>query len=227
MDAGIGAAGHGLASGLPQNPPMLSGGFGIVPTGDSGFLVSLEDPRDVHPAASRLVAGRLAGVRDVVPAARTVLVVLEAGAVLDESLLRAALAREAPEETRPSKLVEIAVRYDGADLQDVAARAGLTSEDVVRRHAAAEYEVAFVGFRPGFPYLRGLPRELRTPRRSTPRPRVPAGSVAIGAEWSGVYPAATPGGWNLIGTTDAVIFDAARRPPGLFAAGDRVRFVRV
>ena len=119
---------------------------------------------------------------------------------------------------------EIVVRYDGADLAEIAAHAGLSPAEVVERHAAATYRVAFVGFQPGFAYLDGLPAELHTPRRATPRPRVPAGTLAIGGEWTGVYPLATPGGWNLLGTTDALLFDPRRDPLALLQPGDTVRF---
>ena len=193
--------------------------------GDAGWLVELADPADVHVASMRLGAARLAGVRDLVPAARSVLVVAEPDAEVVEEDVRRALVRDLAGALPAPRLVEVPVRYGGEDLELVAREAGLSPEEAAARHAAAEYVVAFVGFTPGFPYLRGLPPELATPRRASPRPRVPAGSVAIGASWSGIYPAATPGGWNLIGTTELVLFDAARRPPALLAPGDRVRFV--
>jgi len=200
--------------------------FKLLPMGDAGILVALADARDVFTAYRRLAAARLPAVRDLVPAAASVLVVFEDGMELDESAIVAALEREAPEPESAPRLVEVPVRYDGLDLADVARRASMSPDDLAARHAAADYTVAFVGFRPGFPYLRGLPPELATPRLATPRPRVPAGSVAIGASWTGIYPAATPGGWNLIGTTDLVLFDADRNPPARLAPGDRVKFVR-
>ena len=120
---------------------------------------------------------------------------------------------------------EIAVRYDGEDLPEVARRAGLDVAEVVARHAAPLYTVVCLGFSRGFPYLEGLDPALRLPRRASPRPRVPAGSVAVAAEQAGIYPQATPGGWHLLGTTDAVLFDESAEPPALLAPGDRVRFV--
>jgi len=123
---------------------------------------------------------------------------------------------------------EIPVDYGGAagdDLEEVASRTGLSPREVVALHAGATYVVAFVGFSPGFPYLLGLPRGLELPRRSSPRARVPRGAVAIAGPFAGVYPSATPGGWHLLGSTDAVLFDARRAPPNLLAPGDRVRFV--
>ncbi len=100
----------------------------------------------------------------------------------------------------------------------------MPEEEFARRHAAAQYRVAFIGFAPGFPYMAGLPEELRAPRLPTPRPRVAAGSVAIAAAYSGIYPAETPGGWRLIGRTSVPLFDPAAEPPALLAAGDAVRF---
>lgn len=144
-------------------------------------------------------------------------------------LLRATLQRTAggppPASTSP---IEIAVRYggaDGPDLAEVAARTGLTAADVVAAHAGTVYRVFLVGFVPGFPYLGVLPEELALPRRGTPRLRVPAGSVAIAGRQTGIYPAATPGGWLLIGRTDARVWDPRRDPPALLAPGERVRFV--
>lgn len=114
---------------------------------------------------------------------------------------------------------------DGPDLAPVAERLGLAESELVRRHSAPRYRVAFLGFSPGFPYLVGLPAELRLPRLSTPRPRVAAGSVAIAGPFGGIYPQATPGGWHLLGRTALSLFDLARRPPAALTAGAEVRFV--
>jgi KipI family sensor histidine kinase inhibitor len=121
--------------------------------------------------------------------------------------------------------VEIAVRYDGDDLHAVAAETGLAPHHVVEVHASVTYTVAFCGFAPGFAYLTGLDQRLHLPRLSTPRTRVPAGSVAIAAEYAGVYPRSSPGGWRLLGRTDADLFDPDRREPALLTPGTRVRFV--
>ena len=126
------------------------------------------------------------------------------------------------------RVVEIPVRYggdDGPDLADVAAHTGLTPEEVVRRHSAGTYTVYFLGFQPGFAYLGGLDPALATPRRTEPRLAVPAGAVGIGGEQTGVYPAAAPGGWQLIGRTELPLFLPERDPPSLLAPGDTVRFV--
>jgi len=125
-------------------------------------------------------------------------------------------------------IVRIPVRYggaDGPDLEEAAFRSGLGAEEFVRLHSAPLYRVVMIGFLPGFAYLDGLPPELAQPRRSSPRPLVPAGSVGIGGGQTGVYPSASPGGWQLIGRTEARLADFGRERPSLLQAGDRVRFV--
>jgi KipI family sensor histidine kinase inhibitor len=127
----------------------------------------------------------------------------------------------------PGREVEIPVRYGGEygpDLQAVADHTGLSTSEIVQRHSSGEYVVFFLGFQPGFAYMGGLEAALHTPRRASPRLEVPAGSVGIGGEQTGIYPATSPGGWQLIGRTDLPLFDAARRPPTLLQPGDRVRF---
>ncbi len=123
-----------------------------------------------------------------------------------------------------SALIEIPVLYDGPDLTDVAALTGFSIGDVIARHGAVEYRVAMLGFAPGFPYLLGLDPALAVPRRTDPRQRVPAGSVAIGGRQTGIYPTELPGGWQLIGRTPLQLFDVAADVPSRLAAGDRVRF---
>jgi KipI family sensor histidine kinase inhibitor len=148
----------------------------------------------------------------------------------DASLLAAELTA-AWEDTEllpaSSREIEIPVRYGGKfgpDLAEVSAHTGLDAEEVVKRHAQGEYVVYFLGFQPGFAYLGGLDASLHTPRRAVPRIEVPAGSIGIGGAQTGVYPAAAPGGWQLIGRTKLALFDPARTPPTLLQAGDRVRF---
>jgi len=123
--------------------------------------------------------------------------------------------------------VEIPVHYGGEfgpDLAAVADHTGLSTREVIERHSSGEYVVFFLGFQPGFAYMGGLQAALHTPRRASPRLEVPAGSVGIGGEQTGVYPATSPGGWQLIGRTDLALFDPARRPPTVLQPGDRVRF---
>ncbi|APR37254.1 5-oxoprolinase subunit PxpB [Paraburkholderia sp. SOS3] len=133
----------------------------------------------------------------------------------------------AGDRSAPGREIEIPVRYGGTcgpDLDAVAAHTGLGAQEVVERHAQAEYVVFFLGFQPGFAYLGGLDQALHTPRRAEPRVEVPAGSVGIGGSQTGIYPAASPGGWQLIGRTTVPLFDPARTPPTLLQPGDRVRF---
>jgi KipI family sensor histidine kinase inhibitor len=197
----------------------------LLPSGPHAVLAEYRSLDAVMDAADRLRSSRPPGVVDVVPAARTVLVVFEPGAdrgpVLDA--LRGASAGGVRGATGP--LVSIEVRYDGADLRAVAAACSMTVDDVVAVHSSAEYVVAFCGFVPGFSYLVGLDPRLHLPRRTTPRTRVPDGSVAIAGEYAAVYPDAVPGGWHLLGTTDAVMWDDAREVPALLPPGARVRFV--
>jgi KipI family sensor histidine kinase inhibitor len=161
---------------------------------------------------------------DIVPAARTVLI----DGVPDPAALAAELGRLPAPEPLPGKrgpLIRIPTVYDGQDLDDVARRWDTSPDGVIKRHTAIEFRVAFCGFAPGFAYLTGLPAELRVPRLPEPRVRVPAGSVALADEYTAVYPAASPGGWRLLGRTDLVLFDLAADPPTMLRPGARVRFV--
>ena len=167
-------------------------------------------------------------VTEVVPAANTLVVTHdEHDGELVRQVLSELRAMKTPESEIHSNLVEIPVRYDGLDLSDVAAACSLSVEKVIALHSRTEYRVSFCGFAPGFAYLSGLPRELRLARRSSPRPRVAAGSVAIAAEYSAIYPRESPGGWHQIGTTTASMWDMHRDPPALLQPGTRVRFVSV
>jgi len=152
----------------------------------------------------------------------------------DDDLLQARieqLVRESSAQGQDSaRIIELPICYDGEygpDLPEVARHAGLSSDEVIARHLQSEYLVAMLGFSPGFPYLRGLPPELATPRRATPRLQIPAGSVGIAGTQTGIYPQATPGGWQLIGRTPARLFALDQSPPALLQPGDRVRFRRI
>ena len=195
----------------------------VRPAGDRALLLELADNAAAVRVAARLRAER-DDLVDVVPGHRTVLVTWE-GARQSEGLetLAAAAIGDDADDPMPTT-VELVVTYDGPDLAEVAELTGLSQEEVVERHRAATYTVGFVGFAPGFAYLLGLDVRLVVSRRSEPRTRVPAGTVAIAGPYSGVYPRESPGGWRLLGHTDAVLFDAEREQPALLLAGDRVRF---
>lgn len=194
----------------------------VLPSGPRAVLIELDSLEQVMASTAAVRALALPGVIDVVPAARTLLV-CHTG--IDLSPVMDAVASAPAVSPADGPLVTIAVRYDGEDLAAVAASCELSTEEVVSLHGAVEFRVAFCGFLPGFAYLVGLPSQLHLPRRATPRPRVPAGAVAVAGEFASVYPSASPGGWHLLGTTDAVMWDDDRDPPALLAPGTRVRFV--
>lgn len=202
----------------------MTGVTRVARCGDRALLLDCDDPLGVADAL-RLQA--LDGVAEVVPGATTVLVRHTAAA--DAVGLARQLADVVPAQRTPdaAAVVTLAVRYDGPDLDDVADLTGLSRESVVAIHQERELEVAFCGFSPGFAYLGGLDPRLRLPRLASPRTRVPAGSVAVADVWSAVYPRESPGGWRLLGTTDAVLWDERRDPPALLVPGTRVRFVAV
>ena len=203
--------------------------------GDAAITLEFEPRIDpgvnarVVAAAARVSAARCRGVRDVVPAFHTLTVYIDplradAGrvwAALEEAASAPASRAEA------SREVVIPVRYGGRhgpDLDEVAAFAGCSAAEVVRRHAAVAYRVYMVGYLHGFAYLGIVDPSIAMPRRSTPRLTVPAGSVGIAGGQTGVYPTAAPGGWRLVGRTEVRMFDTRRDPPGLVGPGDRVRF---
>jgi len=175
---------------------------------------------------------RRAGVREVVPGMNNLTVELEHAAPDLENLLESLRTQwsKSGAVSLPSRGIEIPVRYggaDGCDLDDVARHTGLAAEEVIRLHHTGQYTVYFLGFLPGFAYLGGMDRRLATPRRKEPRLAVPAGSLGIGGEQTGVYPSTSPGGWQLIGRTSLRLFDPARDPASLLLPGDTVRFVSV
>jgi KipI family sensor histidine kinase inhibitor len=196
----------------------------VLRAGDAALLVRADGM--AARLASAIHSKRLAGVLDVVPGARTVLVITEPGSWDLDQLARLILALPLPPAAAAGRsLTEIPVLYDGPDLADVARLAGLEVAEVIARHQAAEYSVGWLGFSPGFGYLTGLDPALRGIRRlARPRQSVPAGSVAIAGGLACVYPAASPGGWRLLGRTSARLWDPGREPPALLEPGARVRF---
>jgi KipI family sensor histidine kinase inhibitor len=222
----------------------------ILPSGSSALLLELDGVQEVRDWHAALAGARLPGVVDLVPAARTLLVVVDpAGTpavahqvvvpvpVLDD-LARRVRELHPARGRRPDQqgsdwagrpeVLEVPVRYDGDDLAEVAALAGCDVAEVVRRHTDERWTVAFCGFAPGFGYLvadGGYRWDV--PRHDVPRTSVPAGSVGLAGPYTGVYPRASPGGWQLIGRTTLELFDATREPPALLTPGRRVRFVDV
>jgi KipI family sensor histidine kinase inhibitor len=185
----------------------------------------------IHSAARALEAARIPNVEDVVPAYLVLTVFYDSLRVSYREIsatLLAACDRGADFGEKPTpRTHRIPVRYDGPDLDFIASSTGLSVDDVVARHLGRTYTVDLLGFVPGFGYLGELDPALHLPRREQPRPRVTAGSVAIAAAQTAVYPLDTPGGWHIIGTTSTVMFDPARNPPALLAPGDTVQFERV
>ncbi|MFT4084819.1 MAG: allophanate hydrolase subunit 1 [Nocardioides sp.] len=196
--------------------------------GPSALLVEVDSAGEAAALADwlRRVGERLR-CEEIVPAARTVLLDGLRRAE-DVARWRALLETWTPREDRPpGPLVELPTRYDGPDLERVAGLWRVTPAEVVARHTALEFVSAFCGFAPGFAYLTGLPPGWVVPRLAAPRPRVPAGSVGLADGFCGVYPSASPGGWLLLGRTEAVLWDLSSPEPALLAPGTRVRFVAV
>jgi KipI family sensor histidine kinase inhibitor len=207
----------------------------VVRFGDDAVLVELADLAAVRALDGAIRAlrdesreGAFASIVDQVPAARTLLLRVDHQVDLGElatAVSQAWALRDTTAAQAQGDMVVLEVTYDGEDLEAVAELTGLTVAEVVARHAAGSYTVAFGGFMPGFAYLSGLDAALRVPRLSSPRQKVPAGSVAVADEYTAVYPAATPGGWRLLGSCDVQLFDVDRDPPSLLRPGTHVRFV--
>jgi KipI family sensor histidine kinase inhibitor len=195
----------------------------LLPCGPGAVLAEYDSLAEVMAVDDALRASGLAGIDEVVPAARTLLVSYHQ---VDRAALEALLVPTVTGPRPQGPIVEIPVVYDGVDLDEVASATGLSTEQVIELHSSVVYSAAFLGFTPGWAYLVGLPSELQLPRRSTPRIAITAGSVAIANEFTGVYPTVSPGGWHLLGHTSATMFDVQRDKAALVMAGDRVQFVR-
>ncbi|MFS0792818.1 5-oxoprolinase/urea amidolyase family protein [Microbacterium sp. 1P10AE] len=199
----------------------------LRPMGERALLAEVDDLAQVVGLHAALAADPPVGVDDLVPAARTVLVAFDPARITPAAVrawVRSA-ADAAPDAVTPGPLVEIPTRYDGADLEDTAAVLGIPVAELVDRHTAARWRVAFTGFAPGFAYLVSDDWPWDVPRLRQPRTRVPAGSVGLAGEFTGAYPRETPGGWRLIGTTGAPLFVPDATDPVLLTPGARVRFV--
>lgn len=205
----------------------------IYPFGDTALVCEMPPPATLacqqRVWAVAEAARHWPHIVEVVPGMNNLTIVFDPMAA-DVTALAAALVDTWEREqgtNMQAREIEIPVRYGGEcgpDLADIAQHTGLAAEEVVKRHALGEYVVFFIGFQPGFAYLGGLDASLHTPRRTVPRIEVPAGSVGIGGAQTGLYPAASPGGWQLIGRTELTLFDPGNNPPSLLQPGDRVRF---
>lgn len=197
----------------------------FLPAGDSALLVELDDLTAALALLDGLAATPIAGVTEVVPAAQTLLVSVDR-TVTSVAAVRAAIAAVtvAGERAVSDTLVTIPVNYDGADLAEVAGILGIGIDELIARHTGTDYTVAFTGFAPGFAYLVGGHPSLDIPRRAVPRTKLPAGAVGLAGTFSGVYPKASPGGWQIIGQTNERMWDLGRDVPALLQPGFRARF---
>lgn len=201
----------------------------LLRAGDRGWLLELDSSGIAHGVAARIRASSWAeSLEDVVPASTTILVtvrsrddVARVGTALETLDVSASLA------AGNSRIIEIPVRYDGADLDGLAASTGLSVNAIAELHSSVDHVVAFFGFAPGFAYIDGTPGLLQVPRRDTPRTSTPVGGVAIAGGQTVIYPGGTPGGWTIIGTTDFVAWDVSADPPARLDVGDTIRFVRL
>lgn len=195
--------------------------------GDRALLLEVADTDEVIGWTTAIRDAALPGVVDLVPGARTVLVIGDAPQVIPR--LQKDLKALSPTETTTlddGPVVEVPVVYDGPDLDDIARLTGLETDDVIEAHTGTAWKVAFGGFAPGFAYLIGGDARLEVPRRDTSRTKVPAGAVGLAGEFSGIYPRSSPGGWQLLGHTDLPMWDVDRDPPALLQPGTRVQFRR-
>lgn len=213
------------------------------PLADDALLVRFGEIIDAAHNARALDAARLlrernpSWLRDAVPAYASLAVFFDGGRIdaadphaFVATQIRATLRNQEAATAPNARIIDIPVCYEpemAPDLAEAANELGVATDELIRRHSSASYTVAMIGFAPGFPYLLGLPDSLALPRLATPRTRVPAGSVAIGGNQTGIYPRESPGGWRLLGRTPVVLFDAARAAPALLTPGDQVRFQRI
>ena len=207
--------------------------------GDRSLLVELGDTisPDVNRRVQRLMLqlqqAPPPGVREIAPGYRSLLVVYDPLSIACAELkgrIAEAAARQGLAGLPQAKLLTVPVFYGGGygpDLEEVAGRLGIPTDEVIRLHTETIYRVYMIGFTPGYPYLGELPAALAVPRRSTPRTRVPKGSVGIAQRQTSIYPVESPGGWQIIGWTPIELFDPSRQPPSLLEMGDRVKFEAV
>lgn len=198
----------------------------FLPAGSAGVLVELSSLDDVLALYAALLDHWPMGVIDIVPAAYTVFLDLDTAMTTPKNVEQAVGGLSLHHGVRPEgRNVEIPVTYDGADLTEAGDQTGLGTEELIRRHRSEEWTVAFCGFAPGFAYMVGSQYDWNVPRRTSPRTRVPQGAVALASSFASVYPQTSPGGWQLIGSTELAVFDLRREPSVLLPPGTRVRFV--
>ena len=200
--------------------------FTVLPCGSAALMLELDSLDDVLAIYAALADYPPAGVLDLVPAARTLMLHLDP-AQTEPAAVERAVRQVTPRhgDRTHGELVEIPVVYDGQDLDELGSLTGWGADGVVERHTGTEWTVAFCGFAPGFGYMVSDSGGFDIPRRSTPRTKVPPGAVGLAGEFAGVYPRESPGGWQLIGSTDLQTFDLDREPPALLTPGTRVRFL--
>ncbi|MDI1460623.1 allophanate hydrolase subunit 1 [Catellatospora sp. KI3] len=205
----------------------------ILPFGLTGWLIEVDTTAEATSLYDHLRAlaptGPMALVTDLVPGARTILLDVDRPGIshADAAALLTGWRPGAPPAPTGAQTVEVPVRYDGPDLAEIAAMKGITETAVVQAHTGSELQVAFCGFAPGFAYISGLPPVLHLPRLDRPRTSVAAGSVALAGGFTSVYPRRSPGGWRILGHTDAELWNVERDPPALLPPGTRVRFTAV
>jgi KipI family sensor histidine kinase inhibitor len=192
--------------------------------GDSALLVETDGAAEAQALRGALLRESLPGLRELIPGQASLLILADPLLMdLEDLASRIPVLSHTPPPATPREH-EFTVSYAGEDLRGCARALDMEAQELVRRHTAPIYTVAFLGFAPGFAYLTGLDPSLRLPRRAEPRTRVPAGSVAVADGFTGIYPQATPGGWHILGHCEAPLFDVTRASPALLAPGDRVRF---
>jgi inhibitor of KinA len=215
-----------------ENVRFLIGGDSCL-TVQFGNEINLEINKRVSGFAERLKSKNISGLVEIIPTYCTVFIGYNPGIISFEKLvkkLKPLCAGLHEEKVEQKKIWEIPVCYCeeyGQDLSDVAELLNMTPEEVIKRHSNTDYRIYMLGFLPGFAYLGGMDKALSVPRLDSPRAKIPAGSVGIGGEQTGVYPLDSPGGWRLIGTTPLLLYDVKREEPILYKAGDYLRFVPI
>lgn len=224
---------------FPFGRPKVNDERRILAAGDQALIVEFGNAIDeklnrrVQLLNKKITEMGMKGIVETVPTFRSLMITYDPAAVSFDKLkkiLEGIPAAADGKEKEEHRVIEIPVCYGGEfgeDLPEVAACTGLTEEEVVRIHSSREYNIYMLGFLPGFPYLGGMDSRLNTPRLQNPRTKIPAGSVGIGGEQTGVYPLDSPGGWRLIGRTPLKLYDPERERPILYEAGDYIRFVPI